>query len=106
MFCLQAQAELGFEGRLSLEGSLVVLDQVRAADVGQFKIIDILGFTVSRIHLELQRKRWPPCWESGAAASLFPVCCSKLLQFKHANERSSELFMILVFLGFFPPHLA
>lgn len=58
VFCLQAQAELGFEGRLSMEGSLVVLDQVRAADVGQFKITDILGFTVSSIHLELQRKRF------------------------------------------------
>lgn len=59
MFGLQAQAELGFEGRLSVEGSMVVLDQVRAADVGEFKITDILGFTVSRVDLELQRKRWP-----------------------------------------------
>ena len=54
-----------------MEGSLVVLDQVRAADVGQFKITDILGFTVSRIHLELQRKRWPPCSGCGAAAFFF-----------------------------------
>lgn len=49
----------------------MVLDQVRAADVGQFRITDILGFTVSRIHLELQRKRWPPCSDRGAAASIF-----------------------------------
>lgn len=58
----------------------MVLDQVRAADVGQFKITDILGFTVSRIHLELQRKRWPPGSASGAAASLFLVCCNLNMQ--------------------------
>lgn len=68
MLCLQAQAELGLEDRLSLEGSQVVLDQVRAADVGQFKITDILGFTVSRIYLELQRKRWPLCSESSSSS--------------------------------------
>lgn len=39
-----------------MEGSLVFLDQVKGADAGQFKIIDILGFTVSSIHLEMQRK--------------------------------------------------
>lgn len=59
--CLQAPAELGFEDRLSVEDSLMVLDQVRAADAGQFKITDILGFTVSSIHLEIQRKGWRVC---------------------------------------------
>lgn len=39
-----------------MEGSLVFLDQVKRADAGQFKITDILGFTVSNIHLEVQRK--------------------------------------------------
>lgn len=39
-----------------MEGSRVYLDQVKGADVGQFKITDILGFTVSTIHLEMQRK--------------------------------------------------
>lgn len=73
VFWLQAQAELGLEGRLSLEGSQVVLDQVRAADVGQFKITDILGFTVSTIHLELQRKRWLPCSDSSSSLPLFSL---------------------------------
>ncbi len=39
-----------------MEGSLVFLDQVKGADAGQFTITDILGFTVSSIHLEVQRK--------------------------------------------------
>lgn len=59
--CSQAPAELGFEDRLSMEDSQMVLDQVRAADAGQFKITDILGFTVSSIHLEILRKRWRVC---------------------------------------------
>lgn len=39
-----------------MEGSLVFLDQVRGSDDGQLKITDILGFTVSSIHLEVLRK--------------------------------------------------
>lgn len=53
---LQARTELGLEERLSTEGSLVYLDQIKPTDRGQFKITDILGFTVSSIYLELQRK--------------------------------------------------
>lgn len=70
-----------------MEGSLVILDQVRAADVGQFKITDILGFTVSRIHLELQRKRWPP-WpqQPPSFQSAAANCCSVNMQMKgHLN---------------------
>lgn len=39
-----------------MEGSLVFLDQVTRADEGQFQITDILGFNVSHIELEVQRK--------------------------------------------------
>lgn len=62
-----------------MEDSLMVLDQVRAADAGQFKITDILGFTVSSIHLEIQRKGWRVCTGSRSAVSLSAGCCSKLL---------------------------
>lgn len=57
----------------------MVLDQVRAADAGQFKITDILGFTVSTIHLEILRKGWCACTESSSAVSLSSGCRSKLL---------------------------
>lgn len=56
VFSLKAQTDLGFEDRLSMEGSLVFLDQVKGADAGQFKVTDILGFPVSIIQLEVQRK--------------------------------------------------
>nr|XP_057908946.1 uncharacterized protein si:dkeyp-77h1.4 [Doryrhamphus excisus] len=49
-----AQTELGFEGRLSLEGSQVILEKVKRSDEGLFKVTDILGFPVSNVHLELK----------------------------------------------------
>lgn len=55
---------MNLEERLSMEGSLVFLDQVTHADEGQFKITDILGFNVSRIHLEVQRKDGEECWKN------------------------------------------
>lgn len=81
----------------------MVLDQVRAADAGLFKITDILGFTVSSTHLEIQRKGWHVCMDSSSAVSLTSVCCGKLLQFKHANERSAELFITLFLSPVLPP---
>ncbi|XP_053289223.1 uncharacterized protein si:dkeyp-77h1.4 [Pleuronectes platessa] len=49
-----AQEELGLQERLTLEGSQFILDQVKASDAGEFKIIDILGFTVSITHLRVK----------------------------------------------------
>ncbi|XP_019948547.1 uncharacterized protein [Paralichthys olivaceus] len=45
--------ELGLQDRLSLDHSLVFLDKVKGSDAGQFNIVDILGFTLSSVHLEL-----------------------------------------------------
>lgn len=55
-FCFQARTELGLDDRLTLEGSMVLLDRVSGADAGVFKITDILGFTVSYVHLKVKRK--------------------------------------------------
>lgn len=56
LFLFQAPAELGFQDRLSLEGSIVFLDQVKTTDKGVFMIKDMQGFVVSNIHLEVKRK--------------------------------------------------
>ncbi|XP_028326276.1 uncharacterized protein LOC114477838 [Gouania willdenowi] len=48
------QTELGLQDRLSLDGSVVYLDQVKSSDAGQFKITDMRGFTVSTVHLVLE----------------------------------------------------
>ncbi|XP_077382001.1 uncharacterized protein LOC144021761 [Festucalex cinctus] len=49
-----AQTKLGFEGRLSTEGSLVYLDQVKRSDEGLFKVTDAQGLPMSSIHMELK----------------------------------------------------
>lgn len=49
-----AQTELGFEGRISLDGNVFFLDDIKASDAGEFKVTDILGFTVTIVHLELK----------------------------------------------------
>lgn len=53
---MQARTELGLDERLTLEGSTVLLDRVSNADAGEFKVIDILGFPVSRVQLKIKRK--------------------------------------------------
>ncbi|XP_061145733.1 uncharacterized protein si:dkeyp-77h1.4 [Syngnathus typhle] len=49
-----AQSKLGFEGRLSLENSVVFLDKVKRSDEGLFKVTDALGYPVSSVHMELK----------------------------------------------------
>ncbi|XP_057689755.1 uncharacterized protein si:dkeyp-77h1.4 [Corythoichthys intestinalis] len=49
-----AQTTLGFEDRLSMEGSVVFLDKVKRSDEGLFKVTDIKGYPVSSIHMELK----------------------------------------------------
>lgn len=53
---MKAVAELGLEDRLSMEGSLVFLDQVKGSDAGQFRITDMQDFTVSTVLLIIRRK--------------------------------------------------
>ncbi|XP_077455833.1 uncharacterized protein LOC144073683 [Stigmatopora argus] len=49
-----AQTTLGFEGRLSTDGSVVFLDKVQRSDEGLFKVTDIKGYPVTKVHMELK----------------------------------------------------
>lgn len=49
-----AKTELGFDDRISLDGNVFLLDDIRASDAGEFKVTDILGFTVTIVHLGLK----------------------------------------------------
>ncbi|XP_030249682.1 uncharacterized protein LOC115567347 [Sparus aurata] len=92
-----ARAELGLEDRLSMEGSLVFLDQVRGSDDGQFKITDILGFTVSSIHLEVLPYKLESLYVAiiallGLLVFLLLVCLlSCLIKVKKRAKRSAAL---------------
>nr|XP_033496713.1 probable serine/threonine-protein kinase irlD [Epinephelus lanceolatus] len=92
-----AQTELGFEDRLTLEGSWVYLDQVKNADEGQFQITDILGFNVSNVHLELQPYRLESLYVAiiallGLLVFLLLVCLlSCLFKVKKRAKRAAAL---------------
>ncbi|XP_061106866.1 uncharacterized protein si:dkeyp-77h1.4 [Conger conger] len=54
-------ADLDLEGRLSLDGPMLILERVRGGDVGTFSVVDLQGFTVSDVHLdEVEGFKLPP----------------------------------------------
>ncbi|CAB1334203.1 unnamed protein product [Coregonus sp. 'balchen'] len=57
--CLNVPADLDLEGRISLDPSVVILDQVKASDAGHFRVTDILGFPVSNVYLEVEAYKLP-----------------------------------------------
>ncbi|XP_035234705.1 uncharacterized protein si:dkeyp-77h1.4 [Anguilla anguilla] len=49
------------EGRLSLQGSTLILERVRASDTGTFSVMDLQGFPVSNVYLEeVEGYKLPP----------------------------------------------
>nr|XP_046255146.1 putative uncharacterized protein DDB_G0290521 isoform X2 [Scatophagus argus] len=92
-----ARADLGLEDRLTMEGSLVFLDRVKAADAGQFKITDILGFPVSNIHLEVLPYKLETLYVAiiallGLLVFLLLVCLlSCLIKVKKRAKRAAAL---------------
>ncbi|KAK2844776.1 hypothetical protein Q5P01_011435 [Channa striata] len=92
-----AQEEMGFGDRLSMEGSVVYLDQVKNADAGVFKVTDILGFTVSTIHLEVQPYKLESLYVAiiallGVLVFLLLVCLlSCLIKVKKRAKRAAAL---------------
>ncbi|XP_047454540.1 uncharacterized protein si:dkeyp-77h1.4 [Mugil cephalus] len=92
-----ARTELGLEDRLTMEGSLVYLDQVKSADVGVFKITDLQGFTVSTIHLGLLPYRLESLYVAiiallGLLVFLLLVCLlSCLIKVKKRAKRAAAL---------------
>ncbi|XP_068180553.1 uncharacterized protein si:dkeyp-77h1.4 [Antennarius striatus] len=92
-----AVTELGLENRLSVDGSLVFLDEVKRSDAGQFKVTDLQNFTVSRIHLEVQPYKLETLYVAiiallGLLVFLLLVCLlSCLIRIKKRAKRAAAL---------------
>ncbi|XP_051812365.1 uncharacterized protein si:dkeyp-77h1.4 isoform X2 [Acanthochromis polyacanthus] len=90
-------AKLGLEERFSVEGSYAFLDQVTGADAGQFKIMDLQGFTVSTVHLQVEPYRLETLYVAiiallGLLVFLLLVCLlSCLIKVKKRAKRSAAL---------------
>ncbi|RVE62805.1 hypothetical protein OJAV_G00161560 [Oryzias javanicus] len=92
-----APAELGFQDRLSLEGSIVFLDQLKETDNGVFLIKDMQGFVFSNIHLKVKPQRMELLYVAiiallGILAFLLLVCLlSCLIKVKKRAKRAAAL---------------
>ncbi|KAG7216957.1 hypothetical protein INR49_001611 [Caranx melampygus] len=92
-----ALEDLRLDSRLSLDGSFVFLEQVTGADAGQFKITDMMGFTVSTIHLAVQPYKLESLYVAiiallGLLVFLLLVCLlSCLVKVKKRAKRAAAL---------------
>ncbi|XP_061803675.1 uncharacterized protein [Nerophis lumbriciformis] len=92
-----ALTELGFEDRLSMEGSQVILDKVKPSDKGVFEVTDLLEYPVSKIHLQLKPHKLESLYVAiiallGLLVLLLLVCLlSCLIKVKKRSKRSAAL---------------
>ncbi|XP_059195243.1 cadherin-related family member 5 isoform X2 [Centropristis striata] len=88
---------LDLEDRISLEGPWVILSQINEADVGQYKVTDILGFTVSSTHVKLEPYKLESLYVAiialvGLLVFLLLVCLlSCLIKVKKRAKRAAAL---------------
>lgn len=54
---LMTPLDHGLEGRLTVEGSELIMKKVHVADTGVFKVTDLAGFTVAHVYIEVDGKR-------------------------------------------------
>ncbi|XP_018587570.2 uncharacterized protein LOC108922132 [Scleropages formosus] len=67
------------DGRLSVEGSVCILERVRVSDKGVFRVTDLEGFPVSNVYLKVQPYKFPSLYVAiisllSLLAFLFCVC--------------------------------
>ncbi|KAG8004876.1 hypothetical protein GBF38_010691 [Nibea albiflora] len=88
------------EGRLTVEGSLLMMKKVTVADIGIFKVTDLSGFTVAHVYLEVDAYKLPPLTVAILSlvtliAFMLLVCLLSCIYKMHRrNEKSKRLMLI------------
>ncbi|KAM6959458.1 uncharacterized protein FYW47_010870 [Aplochiton taeniatus] len=88
------------DGRLLVEGSMMILERVKVADRGLFKVTDLSGFPVTNVYLEVDAYKLPPLYVAilsllGLLAFLLLVCLLSCLYNVHRRaERARKLSLI------------
>ncbi|XP_027142435.1 uncharacterized protein LOC104929041 isoform X2 [Larimichthys crocea] len=88
------------EGRLTVEGSLLMMKKVNVADTGVFKVTDLSGFTVAHVYIEVDAYKLPPLTVAilslvGLIAFMLLVCLLSCIYKMHRrNEKSKRLMLI------------
>lgn len=85
---------------------MVLLDRVSGADAGVFKITDVLGFTVSYVHLKVKRKdedmmviHISPIFSTmGSVEAVLALCDPHGLNFQWSNNLTLPVILSRLFL--------
>lgn len=88
------------EGRLTVEGSELILKKVHVADTGVFKVTDLAGFPVAHVYIEVDAYKLPPLTVAilsllSLIAFMLLVCLlSCLYKIHKRNEKNKKLMLI------------
>uniref|UniRef100_A0A3B4YGU4 Uncharacterized LOC111645598 n=1 Tax=Seriola lalandi dorsalis TaxID=1841481 RepID=A0A3B4YGU4_SERLL len=88
------------EGRLTVEGSELIMKKVRVADTGVFKLTDLAGFPVAHVYIEVEAYKLPPLTVAvlsmlGLIAFMLLVCLLSCIYKVHKrNEKNKKLMLI------------
>nr|XP_020474160.1 uncharacterized protein LOC109970732 [Monopterus albus] len=88
------------EGRLSVEGSELIMKKVHVADAGVFKVTDLAGFPVAHIYIDVDAYKLPSLTVAilsllGLIAFMLLVCLLSCLHKVHKrNEKNKKLLLI------------
>ncbi|MED6274906.1 hypothetical protein CHARACLAT_021124 [Characodon lateralis] len=88
------------EGRLTVEGSELVMKAIHVTDKGVFKVTDLAGFSVAHVYLDVEAYKLPPLAVAilsmvGLLAFMLLVCLlSCLYKIHKRNEKNKKLMLI------------
>ncbi|XP_072225935.1 uncharacterized protein [Leuresthes tenuis] len=85
------------EGRLTVQGSELIMKKVHAADSGVFKVTDLAGFPVAHVYVSVEAYKLPPLTVAilsllGLIAFMLLLCLASCLYKEHRrNEKNKKL---------------
>uniref|UniRef100_A0A087X2Q0 Uncharacterized protein n=1 Tax=Poecilia formosa TaxID=48698 RepID=A0A087X2Q0_POEFO len=97
---LVAPLDPQLEGRLTVDGSELVMKKMHPADTGLFKVTDLAGFTVAHIYITVEAYKMAPLAVAilsmlGLIAFMLLVCLlSCLYKIHKRNEKNKKLTLI------------
>ncbi|KAM7384738.1 hypothetical protein PAMA_011883 [Pampus argenteus] len=97
---LMMQLDPLLEGRLTVEGSELIMKKVQTADKGVFKVTDLSGFPVAHVYIEVEAYKLPSLTVAvlamvGLITFMLLVCLLSCLYKVHKrNEKNKKLMVI------------
>ncbi|KAF7661218.1 hypothetical protein LDENG_00266890 [Lucifuga dentata] len=97
---LMAPLDPLLEGRLTVEGSELIVKKVNMADIGVFKITDLAGFPVAHVYIEVDAYKLPSLTAAiltmmGLIAFMLLVCLLSCLYKVHKRNEKNKKLMLL-----------